>query len=38
MNTKKNAVIAIFLTAILAFSPLAGFAQAATSFSVKPSP
>jgi hypothetical protein len=33
MNTKKNAMIAIFLTAILAFSPLAGFAQTATSFS-----
>jgi len=29
MNTKKNAMISIFLTAILAFSPLAGFAQAA---------
>jgi hypothetical protein len=33
MNTKKNAIIAICLTAILAFSPLAGFAQAATTFS-----
>lgn len=33
MNTKKNATIAICLTAILALSPLAGFAQAATSFS-----
>jgi hypothetical protein len=33
MNTKKNATIAICLTAILAFSPLAGFAQAATTFS-----
>ncbi len=33
MNTKKNTTIAIFLTAILAFSPLAGFAQAATTFS-----
>jgi hypothetical protein len=32
MNTKKNA-IAICLTALLVFSPLAGFAQAATSFS-----
>src|SRR5260370_17824393 len=33
MNKKKNATIAICLTAILAFSPLAGFAQAATTFS-----
>ncbi len=33
MNTRKNTTIAIFLTAILAFSPLAGFAQAATTFS-----
>lgn len=33
MNTKKNAMIAICLTAILVFSPLAGFAQAATTFS-----
>ncbi len=33
MNTKKNATIAICLTAILAFSPLAGFGQAATTFS-----
>jgi hypothetical protein len=27
MNTSKNAMIAICLTAILAFAPLAGFAQ-----------
>jgi hypothetical protein len=33
MNTKKNATIAICLTAIMAFSPLAGFAQSATTFS-----
>ncbi|HWC20454.1 MAG TPA: choice-of-anchor P family protein [Terriglobales bacterium] len=33
MNTKKNATIAICLTGILAFSPLTGFAQAATTFS-----
>lgn len=33
MNTKKNATIAICLTAILAFSPLASFGQAATTFS-----
>jgi hypothetical protein len=33
MNTSKNAMIAICLTAILAFAPLAGFAQAATTFS-----
>ena len=33
MNTKKNAAIAVCLTALLVFSPLAGFAQAATSFS-----
>jgi len=33
MNMKNNAAIAICLTAILAFSPLAGFAQAATTFS-----
>lgn len=33
MNTKKNATIAICLTAILAFSPVLGFAQAATTFS-----
>jgi hypothetical protein len=33
MNTKKNAMIAICLTAILAFNPLAGFAQAAATFS-----
>ena len=32
MNTKKNAAIAACLTALLVFSPLAGFAQAATSF------
>jgi hypothetical protein len=30
MNRKKNAIIAICLTAMLAFSPLAGFAQATT--------
>src|SRR5262249_46985833 len=34
-TTKKNATIAICLTAILAFSPLASFAQAATTFSVE---
>lgn len=33
MNTKKNATVAICLAAILAFSPLAGFAQAATTYS-----
>lgn len=33
MNTKKNTTIAILLTTIVAFSPLAGFAQAATTFS-----
>jgi hypothetical protein len=33
MNTSKNAMIAICLTAILAFAPLAGHAQAATTFS-----
>lgn len=33
MNTKRNATLAICLTALLAFYPLAGFAQAATSFS-----
>ena len=33
INTSKNAMIAICLTAILAFAPLAGFAQAATTFS-----
>lgn len=33
MNTKRNAAIAVCLTALLVFSPLAGFAQAATSFS-----
>jgi hypothetical protein len=33
MNTKKNAGIAVFLTALLVYTPLAGFAQAATSFS-----
>ena len=33
MNTKRNASIAVCLTALLVFSPLAGFAQAATSFS-----
>jgi hypothetical protein len=33
MNTKKNATIAICLAAILALSPLACFAQAATTFS-----
>ena len=32
MNTKKDAAIAVCL-AVLVFSPLAGFAQAATSFS-----
>jgi hypothetical protein len=33
LNRKKNATIAVCLTAILAFSPLAGYAQAATTFS-----
>ena len=33
MNTKKSATIAVCLTALLVFSPLAGFAQAASSFS-----
>src|SRR6267378_4259247 len=33
MNTKKNSTIAICLTAILAFSPVASFAQATTTFS-----
>jgi hypothetical protein len=33
MNTKKNSTIAICLTAILALSPIASFAQATTTFS-----
>jgi hypothetical protein len=33
MNTKKNATIAICLTAILAIGPAAGLAQATTTFS-----
>ena len=33
MNTKKNSTIAICLTAILALGPVAGFAQATTTFS-----
>ena len=33
MNTKKNATLAICLTALLVFSPLAGYAQATTTFS-----
>src|SRR5215471_9192715 len=33
MNTRKNAAIAICLTAILACSPVVGLAQAATTFS-----
>jgi len=33
MNTKKNSTIALCLTAILAFSPVASFAQATTTFS-----
>jgi len=33
LNAKKNATIALCLTALLAFSPLAGFAQAATTYS-----
>ena len=33
MNTKKSATIAVCLTALMVFSPLAGFAQAASSFS-----
>src|SRR5215472_12798095 len=33
MNTRKNAAIAICLTAILAFSPVVGLAQAAATFS-----
>ena len=33
MNTKKNSTIAICLTAILALSPVASFAQATTTFS-----
>ena len=34
MNTKKNAGIAVFMTALLVYSPLVGFAQTtATSFS-----
>ena len=33
MNTKKSAGIALFLTALIVFSPLAGFAQTATSYS-----
>jgi hypothetical protein len=33
MNTKKNSMIATCLTAILAFGPVASFAQATTTFS-----
>src|SRR5260221_280418 len=33
MNTKKNSTIAICLTAVLALSPVASFAQATTTFS-----
>jgi hypothetical protein len=33
MNTKKSSTIAICLTAILALTPVVGFAQAATTFS-----
>src|SRR5204863_6107881 len=33
MNTKRNSTIAICLTAILALSPIASFAQATTTFS-----
>src|SRR5260221_1346230 len=33
MNPKKNSTIAICLTAILALSPIASFAQATTTFS-----
>src|SRR5260221_14558168 len=33
MNTKKNSTIPICLTAILALSPVASFAQATTTFS-----
>jgi hypothetical protein len=33
MNEKKMSIIAICLTAVLAFSPAAGFAQGATTFS-----
>ena len=33
MNTQKNSTIAICLTAILALSPIASFAQATTTFS-----
>jgi len=33
MNTKKNSTIALCLTAILAFSPVASFAQATTTFT-----
>jgi len=33
MNTKKNSMIAICLAAILAFGPVASFAQASTTFS-----
>src|SRR6266481_430871 len=33
MNAKKNSMIVICLTAILVFSPVASFAQAATTFS-----
>jgi len=33
MNTRKNTIMAACLTAILAFSPVASFAQSTTSFS-----
>jgi hypothetical protein len=33
VNTKKNATLAVCLAALMAFYPLAGFAQAATSYS-----
>ena len=33
MNTKKNSMMAACLTAMLAFSPVAGFSQATTTFS-----
>ena len=35
MNTKKNSTMAICLTAILALSPIASFAQATTTFSAE---
>jgi hypothetical protein len=33
VNTKRNVMLAVCLTTIMAFSPIAGYAQAATTFS-----